>query len=42
MTVHNATHLAWEFTAKPTPIGGRRVPFRTQAGYADSLMIVKA
>lgn len=41
-TVHNATALSWNFEAKPTPIGGRRAAFRTQAAYSDELWIVKA
>jgi len=40
MTVFNATHVRWDFTAKPTPIGGR-VPVTAQAGYTDFVWIVK-
>ena len=41
-TVYNRTHIYWEFTAKPTPIGGqaRRPAFREQAGYTDYLWLI--
>ena len=42
MNVHNSTHIYWEFTAKPTPIGSHRVPVTQQAGYTDFLWVVKA
>ena len=43
-TVFNSTHMYWQFTAKPTPIGGkvRRPAYREQAGYTDYLWIVKS
>ena len=41
MTVHNASALEWNFQAEPTPIGGARQPFRSQAGYSDKLWLLK-
>jgi hypothetical protein len=40
-TVFNASHIYWEFTAKPTPIGTTRPVFRSQASYSDHLWVVK-